>query len=61
MQTLSALFSDFMHQLTTLMDDLADWVIFVFDPNSGPWPKIIVGAIFFLIVMFVVTKASKTK
>jgi hypothetical protein len=61
LQTLSRWFSEFWQQLSSALEDLGDWVIYVFDPNSGPWPKAVAGGIFFLIVMFIVTRASKAK
>ena len=61
MQSLSNFFKAFWHQLSSAFDDLSDWVIYVFDPNSGPWPKLIAGGILFVLVFFVVTRASKAK
>lgn len=61
MQSIANFFKDFWQQLGTVLDDLSDWIIYVFDPNSGPWPKLIAGGAFFLIVLFVVTRASKAK
>ena len=61
MQTLSSLFSQFWNQLSSILSELADWVIYVFDPNSGPMPKLIVGGLFFLLVLLVVTRASRAR
>ncbi len=61
MQTLGRLAAEFWHQLTSTLEDLAEYAIYIFDPNSGPWPKIIAGGIIFLLMMFVVTRASKAK
>jgi len=60
-QALANFFKEFWHQLSSALDDLTDWIIYVFDPNSGPWPKLIAGGALFLIVLFVVTRASKAK
>ena len=61
MQWLASLLEDFMRQLGSVLSDLADFAVYVFDPNSGPWPKIVAGGIFFLMVLFIVTRASKAK
>ena len=61
MQTLIDLARDFWNQLASVMEDLADWVIYVFDPNSGIWPKAILGGLFFALVLLIVTRASKAK
>jgi len=50
-----------MRQLGSVLSDLADFAVYIFDPNSGPWPKIVVGGLFFLLVLFIVTRASKAK
>jgi hypothetical protein len=60
-QWLSDLVQDFMRQLGSVLSDVADWALYIFDPNSGPWPKIVAGGIFFLAILFVVTRASKAK
>ena len=61
MQTLIDLARDFWNQLLDIMEDLGDWVIYVFEPNSGVWPKIILGVLFFALVSLIVTRASKAK
>jgi len=61
MQTILNLIKDFWHQTQSVLSDLADAMIYVFDKNSGPWPKVTVGGIFVLVVLFVVMKSSKPK
>lgn len=61
MQWLASLLEDFMRQLGSILSDLADFAVYIFDPNSGPWPKVVVGGLFFLLVLFIVTRASKAK
>lgn len=61
MQWLASLLQDFLRQLGSILSDLAAFAVYVFDPNSGPWPKIVVGGIFFLLILFIVTRASKAK
>ena len=61
MQTIANLLQEFWRQMVSVLSDLGDWIITVFDPNSGPWPKIAVGGTFFLIVLFIVAKTSKAK
>jgi hypothetical protein len=60
-QTVVTFFKDFWHQTQSVLSDCADFMIEVFDKNSGPWPKITVGGIFLLIVLFVVMKSSKPR
>jgi hypothetical protein len=55
------LVSDFLRQLASVAADVVDFVFFVFDPNSGPWPKVIVGGLFFLLILLVVTRASRAR
>jgi hypothetical protein len=52
---------DFWHQMMSVLGDVADFMIEVFDKNSGPWPKITVGGIFLLVVLIVVSKSSKPR
>jgi hypothetical protein len=61
MQTIMNFFSDLWHQTQSVLSDLGEAMIQVFDKNSGPWPKITVGGIFVLVVLFVVMKSSKPK
>lgn len=61
MQTLLDLARDFWNQLLDIMEELGDWMIYVFDPNSGVWPKVILGLLFLALAMLVVTRASKAK
>jgi hypothetical protein len=61
MQSISAFLSDLGHQTQSVLSDIGDYMIYVFDKNSGPWPKITVGGIFVLVVLFVVMKSSKPK
>jgi hypothetical protein len=60
-QWLASLLEDFMRQLGSVLSDLADFAVYVFDPNSGAWPKIVAGGLFTLLVLFIVTRASKAK
>jgi hypothetical protein len=60
-QTVVTFFKDFWHQTQSVLSDIADFMIEVFDKNSGPWPKITVGGIFLLVVLFVVMKSSKPR
>ena len=61
MQTIINFFNDLWHQTQSVLYDLALAMIYVVDKNSGPWPKITVGGIFVLVVLFVVMKSSKPK
>ena len=61
MQTIVTLLKDFWHQTMSVLSDVADFMISVFDKNSGPWPKIEVGGVFLLIVLLVVMKTSKPR
>jgi len=61
MQSISAFFNALWHQTQSVMGDIGDYMIYVFDKNSGPWPKVTVGGIFVLVVLFVVMKSSKPK
>ncbi|HKA24133.1 MAG TPA: hypothetical protein VKF80_04080 [Candidatus Eisenbacteria bacterium] len=61
MQSISNFLSAFWHQTQSVAGDIGDYLVDVFDKNSGPWPKITVGGAFVLIVLFVVMKTSKPK
>ena len=61
MQNISNFLNDFWHQTQSVLSDIGDYLVNVFDKNSGPWPKVTVGGIFVLIVLFVVLKTSKPK
>jgi len=61
MQNIMNFFSDFWHQTQSVLGDIGDYLINVFDKNSGPWPKLTVGGIFVLVVLIVVMKSSKPK
>lgn len=61
MQTISTFFKDFWHQTMSVLQDVADFMVEVFDKNSGPWPKITAGAIFVLVVLIIVSKSSKPR
>jgi hypothetical protein len=61
MQSIMNFLQDFWHQTQSVLSDIGDWLIDVIDKNSGPWPKITVGGIFVLVVLFVVMKSSKPK
>jgi hypothetical protein len=54
-------FAEFWRQVLSVLADIGDWLISVVDPNAGPWPKIVVGGVFFLIVLFVVSKTSRPR
>jgi hypothetical protein len=60
-QAIGNLYKAFWDQLTSALDDLGDWLVYVFDPNSGPWPKVLAGGVLFVIVLFTVTRASRAK
>lgn len=55
------LIKEFWEQLTSALEDLGDWLIYVFDPNSGPWPKVLAGMVLFALVFLTVARASKVK
>lgn len=61
MQVLSSFFSEFWKQTTSVLSDVGDWMLSVFDPNSGPWPKIAVGGIFLLVALIVVSKTARAR
>ena len=61
MNSVTTFLRDFWHQTMSVLSDVADFMIEVFDKNSGPWPKITVGAIFLLVVLIVVSKSSKPR
>jgi hypothetical protein len=59
--TIVSFFQEFWRQVLSVLSDLGDWLISVVDPNAGPWPKIVVGGIFLLIVLLIVSKTSKPR
>lgn len=61
MNSVTTFLRDFWHQTMSVLSDVADFMIEVFDKNSGPWPKITVGGIFLLVVLIVVSKSSKPR
>lgn len=61
MNSVTTFLKDFWHQTLSVLSDCADFMIEVFDKNSGPWPKITVGGIFLLVVLIVVSKSSKPR
>ena len=61
MQTIANFFHEFWRQASATLRDLGDWMISVFDPNAGPWPKVVVGGIFLLVALIVVSKTSKAR
>jgi len=60
-QSVTTFLKDFWQQAMSVLSDVADFMIEVFDKNSGPWPKITVGGIFLLVVLIVVSKSSKPR
>jgi hypothetical protein len=60
-QTIVNFFQQFWHQTQSVLADIGDFMISVFDPNSGPWPKIAVGGVFLLTVLIIVSKTSKAR
>jgi hypothetical protein len=61
METVMNFLKEFWRQAMSVLQDLADWIISVFDPNSGPWPKITVGLVFLLVVLLVVSRTSRAR
>ncbi len=61
MQTIVSFFQEFWRQAMSVLSDVGQWVISVFDPNAGPWPKIVVGGIFLLVALLVVSKSSQAR
>ena len=61
MDSIIQFFQEFWRQVLSVLSDLGEWLISVVDPNAGPWPKIIVGGIFLLVVLVVVSKSSKPR
>lgn len=54
-------FQEFWRQTVSVLRDIADWLVSVIDPNAGPWPKVVAGGIFLLIVLLIVSKSSKPR
>ncbi len=61
MDSIISFFEEFWRQTMSVLADLGDWVVSVVDRNAGPWPKLVVGGIFLLIVLIVVSKTSRPR
>ncbi len=54
-------FREFWRQTLSVLNDIADWVLSVFDRSAGPGPKIAVGLVFLLVVLLIVRKSSRPR
>ncbi len=61
METIVNFFREFWRQAMSVLSDVGQWVVSVFDPSAGPWPKIVVGGIFLLVALIVVSKTSRAR
>jgi hypothetical protein len=59
--SLANFFQEFWKQATSFLGEVGDWLLSVFDPNSGPWPKIMVGGVFLLVALIVVSRSSRAR
>ena len=61
MQTLVNFFTQFWRELTSFLGEVGAYVLTIFDPNSGPWPTVIVGGTVLLIVLIVISTTSRVR
>lgn len=61
MQTLTDFFHQFWREMTSFLGLVGEYILSVFDPNSGPWPKVVVGGTVLLFVLIAVSKSSRVR
>jgi hypothetical protein len=60
-QTIIDLLRQFWRELMSFLGIVGEYILSVFDPSSGPWPKVIVGGSVLLLVLIVISKSSRVR